>query len=276
MIGARFARIRDQLPGDLQAGLRDVGGRRRPAHLVGDDGQPVALCPQPQHGLDEIRAMRRDHPGGAQDRVGPAGGAHALFSRELGAAIGVLRGNRVCFDPRVRAAAREDVIGRDMHQRDAACRAGLRHGRRRVPVDGRSLGLVLLGAVDGGPGGGVDHRAGVMRLYRGGTGRGIRQVGGVAAQAGHRLRLPCQFRGHLAGSAEDENVHGARGPSVLYRAACAYAVTPSRSPTPLRVCSARHQSSLSRYHCTVRRNPSSTVTEGRQPSSARMRPGSMA
>ena len=47
-------------------------------------------------------------------------------------------------------------------------------------------------------------------------------------------------------------------------------------PTPARDCRARHQPSLSRYHCTVRASPSSTVTEGRQPSSVRMRAGSMA
>ena len=55
-----------------------------------------------------------------------------------------------------------------------------------------------------------------------------------------------------------------------------YVLTPKRSPTPARSCSARHQSSLARYHCTVRFSPSSTVTEGRQPSSVRMRVGSIA
>ena len=51
---------------------------------------------------------------------------------------------------------------------------------------------------------------------------------------------------------------------------------PRRLPTPSRSRSGRHQSSLARYHATVLRSPSSTVTEGRQPSSARMRDGSMA
>ena len=51
---------------------------------------------------------------------------------------------------------------------------------------------------------------------------------------------------------------------------------PRRAPTPSRDCRARHQFSLSRYHCTVFSSPSSTVTEGRQPSSSRMRVGSIA
>ena len=60
------------------------------------------------------------------------------------------------------------------------------------------------------------------------------------------------------------------------RNACRHHPFPSRTPTPWRPCSACHQAALSRYHCTVRSSPSSTVTEGRQPSSLRMRPGSMA
>ena len=63
-----------------------------------------------------------------------------------------------------------------------------------------------------------------------------------------------------------------------YAAPCPAATVPSprRCPTPGRASSGRHQSSCARYQSTVRASPSCSVTEGRQPSSARMRAGAMA
>ena len=83
---------------------------------------------------------------------------------------------------------------------------------------------------------------------------------GPAEEAGLR-REPCQFAGQLPGFAENQQAH---------------AFTPSLSPTPARDCSARHQGSLARYQSTVFSSPCSSVTEGRQPSSVRIRLGSMA
>ena len=65
---------------------------------------------------------------------------------------------------------------------------------------------------------------------------------------------------NAAGGPEDEQLH---------------ALVPTRLPAPASH-SGRHQLSLSRYHCTVRRSPSSTETDGSQPSSSRMRVASMA
>ena len=147
-----------------------------------------------------------------------------------------------------------------MHEGDVPRGAfgGQRGGGRAV--DARGLGLLLLRAVDGGPGGGVDdgrrRMGGDLRDAGGGVG-----LVGLRAAEEHRLRgQPGKFRGDLAGLAEDEKGHA----------------TPSRFPTPSRLCSASHQSRLSRYHWTVRSSPSSTVTLGRQPSSARIRDGSIA
>ena len=50
---------------------------------------------------------------------------------------------------------------------------------------------------------------------------------------------------------------------------------PKRCPTPVRFNKGCHQPSFSRYHCTVLSRPSSSVTDGRQPNSLRMRLASM-
>jgi hypothetical protein len=138
-----------------------------------------------------------------------------------------------------------------------------RHRRGRRAVDRGGEVLLLLRLVDGGVGGGVDHRLGRMGPDRRGAGRGVGQIGLVAAERDD-VGLPRELRGDLPGLAENQDAHRPYPPSRGVRR------------RPRRACSARHQSSFSRYQSTVRASPSSTVTEGCQPSSSRMRVASMA
>ncbi len=124
------------------------------------------------------------------------------------------------------------------------------------------VGLVL-GAVDGGVGGGVDDDVGVGRLDGADAGRGVGEVGDGAAD--HRRGDAAggggqgELAGDLPGLAEDERAHQALAFS-----------RPSRSSLWPRAWIACHQSRLSRYQRTVRRSPSSSVTDGCQPSSSRI------
>ena len=80
-----------------------------------------------------------------------------------------------------------------------------------------------------------------------------------------RLGGAGELAGHLPGLAEDQGPHQAL--------AC---FRPSRSSLWPRAWIACHQSRLSRYQRTVRRSPSSSVTDGAQPSSSRILPESIA
>ena len=183
-----------------------------------------------------------------------------ILARQLRAAVGAERTCRIGRLPGGLARAVEDVIGRDVQERHAFSRRRAGHGGGGGAVDHGRQRLLLLGAVDGRVGGGVDHRLGVGGQDRGGAGLGVREIGAVAAEC-HDRRAGGEFAGDLAGLAEDEDPH---------------ARAPSRAPTPSRSWSARHQGSLARNQSTVRASPCSSVTEGRQPSSVRMRVGSMA
>jgi hypothetical protein len=254
----RFRQVRR----DLQAGRRDVGGGRRPADLIGDDAQAVPRGAHAQHRLDEIGPVGGHHPGRAQDGEGTARSHHAGLPGQLGAPVGPQRrGRRVRRTGRVTRAV-EDVVGRDMHEGDAQFRADLGHRRRCGAVDRGGEVFLLFRLVDAGIGGRVDHRLGPMRPDRRRTGRGVAQVRLGPAER-YDIGLPRKLGRDLPRFAEYEDRH--RQPAL-----------PRRSPTPVRACSARHQSSCPRYQSTVRARPSSTVTEGDQPSSSRMRLASMA
>ena len=140
---------------------------------------------------------------------------------------------------------------------------GRRPGNRArgLAVDDKGCGFLSLGLIHRRPGGGIDHQIAVKarNLRRAG-----RRVSLVSLRAGekHRLRQTgAKLLRQLSCGAKNQRLH---------------AMVPRRWPTPARSCKGRHQASLSRYHCTVRASPSSTVTEGRQPSSSRMREGSIA
>ena len=206
--------------------------------------------------------MGRHDPRGPQDQGIAARRRDPLFAQQFGAAIGPEGGRRMFGRKRSFPCPVKDIIGRDMQEGQAQFGTAPGHGGGGVAVHHSCCGLFRLGLVDGSPGGGVDHQITIGN--RGGTGGRVAQIGRVPAKEARRhshRAAPGEFAGELPGLAEDQNLH---------------VFTPSRTPTPARACSGFHQASLSRYHCTVRSNPSSTVTEGRQPNSVRIRVGSMA
>ena len=191
----------------------------------------------------------------------PTRRADPLFAQAFTAPIGPQgRGGRIGV-PRAVAPTRKDIIGGDMDKGDAQIGTGARHRSRGIRVDDGGQRLFTLGAVDSRIGGRIDHRAGAMGMDRSSTGGWISEIGLRAAKRRDRGQT-AQFRGHLAAGAEDEDRH--------------HPTLPNLCPTPSRSCSARHQSSWARYQSTVRASPSSTVTDGSQPSSSRMRAASMA
>ena len=189
----------------------------------------------------------------------PARGPHRLLTRKLAPAIGIERRGRRLRLPGAGTLAREDVIGRDLHEGKAPGGTGTGHGTGRGAIDLRRQGLLLFGPVHRREGGCVDDGTGLQGCDPVGAGFWVGQVRRLPAQA-LNIGQGGQLLGHLAPLAKDQD----------------HDPTPSLLPTPSRPCSGRHQASLSRYHCTVRASPSSSVTEGRQPSSSRMRVASIA
>ena len=115
----------------------EVGRIGRIALLVVDDLDRVAGAGEMQHRLDEVRAARAVEPGGAQDGVIGIGGADGGFASELGAAIGGARLGCVVLAVRAGLAAAEDVVGRDMDERQATVAAATAPGA--TGVDGKSV-----------------------------------------------------------------------------------------------------------------------------------------
>ena len=80
--------------GDLHQRRREMAGVGRAAELVVDHRDLVALGAEPQHRVDEVLAVRAEHPRGADDRVDRATRRHRELARELGAPVGADRAGR--------------------------------------------------------------------------------------------------------------------------------------------------------------------------------------
>ena len=156
-----------------------------------------------------------------------------------------------------------------MEEGQAPCRRGPGHGSRRLGIDGMGEVRLGLGPVDGGMGGGIDDDGRVGRGDGRGTGGGVGQISLCPAKGGDFAavrRSPARkLARHLPGGPEDEDLHQ---PFAAF--------SPSRSCVWPRAWIACHQGALSRYQRTVRRSPSSRVTEGAQPRSARIFEASIA
>ena len=148
--------------------------------LVLDHAQMPVLRADAQHRLDEIAAVRGDDPGGPHDRMARARGAHRQLAAQFGGTIDAERGDRVVRLPFALLVAGEDVIGRDLDERDARGRARLAERGRRHRVDRPGGHLVALRLVDRGIGGAVDDRrpwrALMPLLYLGGDRPGIGKI----------------------------------------------------------------------------------------------------
>ena len=190
--------------------------------------------------------------------------ADGILSGELGPAIGPERCRIITRFERLRAGAVKDIVGRNVQKRDTSESTGSRHGFRCCRIHDRRSVLFRFGPVYGRPGGSVHDR--IDLSVHDGPGANIRrhQVGLRPSEDRRfdiRRTLARQLTPDLSCLSEDEQPH---------------ATPPRRRPTPSRFKSGRHQSSFSRYQSTVLASPSSTVTEGRQPSSSRIRLASIA
>ena len=261
MIGSGLAQPQRQQPPHLDQGCRYIACGGWPADLVRDNRQRVARFAQPQHGLHKVAAMRGKDPGRAQNGKAAPCGMDAMFPGKLGPAIAAQRPGGVIRLPGAGAAAVENIVCRYVQKRKAARCCRLRHPCRGRGVDPHRHVFIGLGLIHCRIGGGIDHNLGVAGGNRIGASVWLAQIGVAARQEDGPWQLHPQLLRNLTGRSEDKRLH---------------ALTPRRVPTPWRSCKGRHQASLSRYHCTVRARPSSTVTEGRQPSSVRIRVGSMA
>ncbi len=207
MIDARHAAPLAKGGGDGEKRVRNVRRRRWPAALVVHDAQHLTLCPHPQHGLDEVLAMRGKDPGRAQDHRLPARLGHPPFAQKLRCAIGTQGCDRIILAPGPGARAVEDIVGGDMQERQPPRRrrTGHRAGRLAIHQIGRCP--VGFGLIDGGVGGGVDNEVRIGRGHNGGAGGGVAQVGHIAPDRLNRdplgrparklpRKLPCRSEDH--------------------------------------------------------------------------------
>jgi hypothetical protein len=143
--------------------------------LIVDDGRVDAALCQRQHGGHEVPSIA-DHPRRAHDVVAGHGGDH-LIGGGLGLPVHAEGRDGVVLGVGARGGPVEDVIARDVDQRDAVLGGDARQSRGARDVDRprRRTALRCLRRVDGGVGCGVDDRVVVAPAAGVGEGSG-RQV----------------------------------------------------------------------------------------------------
>ena len=136
-----------------------------------------------------------------------------MLARELGATVGRERVGRVGFDVGSPAGAVEDVVGRNLHELGADPARRARKVPGSGPVDGERRGLLVLGALDVGPGGAVDDRLRPLAGDRGVHGERVADVELGAGEA-DALVPPLPREGddvaaeHPAGTGDQQADHG--------------------------------------------------------------------
>jgi hypothetical protein len=265
---ARSGRRQPRQQGD--GGIGKVVGEGRRAMLVGDDAQLRPFLAEAQHGLDEVVAMRRADPGGAEGHAARLRQVQQQLAGELGGAVDADRRRRVRLGVGAALDAVEDIVGRVVDHRHARPRRRLAEQPWPGGIHREGQRPVVLGAVDGGIGRGVDHR--LRPVPREGR-LDLRRIGQVELRRLQpdglmpRRRQPRQQLGRdLAGAADDEDAHQPAVP----------AMRPSRSPPYFWSRSGRHHHSLARYQSMVAAMPLSKLCCCRQPSSRSILPQSMA
>ena len=206
-----------------QDALGHLVGEGEAPLLIVDDGHAIehvtrvgAPVGEVLHGLDEVLAVS-DDPGAAHDVVARAAG-HREVARGLGLAVDGQRGEGLALGV-VFPSAIEDVVAGHVDERDPVLGAGAGHEDRAGRVGGpaRLAPLGGLGAVHGGVGAAVDHRAVERPVVLGVIVR-VRQVEGVdiaVVETGQPPRLGNGPHGtaELAVAARDERAarrHGQR------------------------------------------------------------------
>lgn len=207
-----------------QDALGHLVGESEAPLLVVDDGHAIehvtrvgAPVGEGLHGLDEVLAVS-DDPGAAHDVVARAAG-HREVARGLGLAVGGQRGEGLALGV-VFPSAVEDVVAGHVDERDPVLGAGAGHEGRAGRVGGPAgpPALGRLGAVHGGVGAAVDHRAvegPVVLLVILGAGK-VEGVDVAVVEAGQAARLGggAHRAAELAVAARDERAPGRHGQGV--------------------------------------------------------------
>src|SRR5439155_20984243 len=92
---------------------------RGTARLIVDHANLALLLRQLEHGGDEVSAERAIYPRHPQDCVLRLGGCHRALAREFGAAIAAERRREVRLAIRRGLLSVEDIVGRQVDDRDA-------------------------------------------------------------------------------------------------------------------------------------------------------------
>ena len=138
-----------------------------PARSAAAVGHPVwsstilqlrALGAKPQHGANEIRAVRAEHPRRAQDQMLRAGAAHQTLALFLAPPIDIERSDRIVLPIGRSLRPVEHIVGGDLDEGHVGRGGGLGEHRRPVAIGAQRRIDVGLGLIDGGIARGVDDR----------------------------------------------------------------------------------------------------------------------
>ena len=197
----------DQSVGEIERAARI-------ADLIVDDGKFIALARKPHDGLDEIVTERAVEPGGADDQMIGRGGANLLLADQLAPPVGAGRSGRVVLAIGALADAIEDIIGRDVDDRNTALAGDAGQGAGGIAVEPhREVGLVL-GLVDVGKSGRIDDHSGRDPVDRAGKRLGAPEIefgssGEDRFEPVDRRRLPGERKRQLTVTSGDEQFHAA-------------------------------------------------------------------
>ena len=191
----------------------EISGEGQPPGLVRHNLRGDAALRQRGHGPHEVLAVA-DHPARAHEIV--AGGRlHCGVTASLGLAVDAERAGRLILGMDAGSAV-EGVLARDVHQRETVC--GCRTGQvgrtGGVGPPGQAAPVRRLGAIDVGPGGGVDDDV-VGRPVPGRHLRCVRDVHLGQIDAGNGVaglrQLPHELAAELAASTGDQHTACALG-----------------------------------------------------------------
>ena len=220
------------------------------------DRWPLAL--EPDHRADEARPVRPVQPRRPDDKARFRQAVeHGPLASQLGASVGGARRRDVILRIGSAGVSCEDVVGRDLHQAGARCRAARGQVSRTAGVDGQRLFFGRLGIVHGGPGRAVDDH---IRPAAGdgiGDGGGVGHVQAGPVHPGDRLAAVGQDGNHVA--AEHAASPGDQPPGHDTRSDPAGA-----GAVPCRL-SGSHQARLPAYQSTVASRPWRNGTRGAYP-----------
>lgn len=169
--------------------------------LVANDPYDLLRFTQPQHGSDEIAAIRAVKPRTSDHGRKGVRCQHSSFTGQFRCAVGVQRRGNVTFIVCIRLRAVEYIVGRMMNERDIHLPGDIRQCRRTIAVDAERLRRFRFGLVDRSICGRVDDCRGRDRRNELVDPRAALQIQfwaperhhGQTAHCGKFTKTPCQL-----------------------------------------------------------------------------------